>query len=735
MKLAGEAFDGLRARARFGIFMEAGALVAAAFVAYAFVSYTLDRGLALELGVRALLLLLCIGVLARILSTRMRKPLGFKISDEEIALAVEREDPALRQSLVSAVQFEQALAGGGQIGDSRLLMKRSIDRVQGQLAAIPFGRAVNQVRLQRFMGLLGASLLSLLVWGIASPSEFRLWAMRNLAFSNEAWPKDSLLSFLDVAPGEILRLAEREDLTLQVAAEGVIPDTVTLHCEFAGGEISIREMDQIGASTFSFTLETLLEPALIHATGGDGETEVLQIELVPRPKVTDLTIAVRYPEYLGREAESIEDSGGDVRIPIGSTLDLEARSSKKLTQANLTFGQDSRIDGEVISEGMGFRASISPDRDGILRIDVLDEDKLGPVQAPQIYVRLVEDQAPDLDFKTRGLGSMITPEAMIRGLVKARDDYGLKTLSAGYRVSEISEGDVDPEAVEAEFMPAEVSGMGSFRAGSDAFDAEISFDLRDLANNEEPDQPKESIRPGQMLSFRLGASDYYSDEREGFSETLHFRVVSPEKLLEELRRRQEEQRRELERVLEREESATSEIREIVAPSEDDARGLQAGLRLAALSRGQIALGRRVQGIADSYARILEEMISNRLFEPGDIRPIEAQIVSPLRMLAAEQFPDSASLTSAFAETGEEGTRGEAVALYESIEVVIRGVLDSMAKSESIAALVEALKLIIKTEAQASERVKTLRNAEGEGIFGSTRKDPDKTKPGTGRKNK
>ncbi|MHC5062629.1 MAG: hypothetical protein ACYTG5_01485 [Planctomycetota bacterium] len=735
MKLAGEAFDGLRSRARTGIFVEAGAMLAVAFVIYAFASYTLDRGLELEVGVRAVLLLLCLTALFRILSKRLRDPLHFQLSDEEIALAVEREDPALRQSLVSAVQFEEALAGGGQVSDSPLLMRRSIDMVRGHLASIPFARAVNQARLQRYMGLLGASLLSLLIWGIAAPSEFRLWAMRNLAFSNEAWPKDTRLHFLDVAPGEIIRLAEREDLTLQVAADGVIPDTVNLRCEFSGGEISIREMDQVGAGTFSFTLETLLEPVLLRATGGDGETEVLEIQLVPRPKVIDLAITVQYPEYLSRESESIEDSGGDIRVPIGSAIELEARSSKKLTQANLTFGQDSRVDAELIDAGMGFRASISPDRDGVLRIDILDEDKLGPVQAPQLYVRLVEDQAPDLDFKTRGLGSMITPEAIIRGLVKARDDYGLKSLTASYRVSEITEGDVKPEDIEAEFLPADVSGMGSFRPGSDGFDAEISFDLKALSEGEVPDQEAKTIRPGQMLSFRLAATDYFSDDREGYSETLHFRVVSPEKLLEELRRRQEEQRRELERVLEREESATSELREITAPSEDDARGLQAGLRVAALSRGQVALGRRAQGIADSYAGILEEMISNRLFEPGDIRPIEAQIVSPLRMLAAEQFPDSADLTSAFAESGEDSTRVEAVALYESIEAVIRGVLDSMAKSESIAALVEALKLIIKTEAQASERVKALRNAEGEGIFGTPGKQPDKTKPGTGKKNK
>lgn len=731
MKAANEIFAGLRTRARIGILIEAAAIFAAAFAVYAFSSYALDRGLELELGVRICLLLLFIAVLVRIGVLHLQKPLGFELSDDEIALAVEREDPDLRQSLVSAVQFERALAGGAHLLESTTLMRHSIDMVQERLLTIPFGRALNRRRQQRSIGLLGVGLMSLLIWGVSAPSEMRLWAMRNLGFSSQPWPRDTQLHFLDVTPGEVLRIAEREDLTLRVAARGIIPDTVNLRCEFSSGEVVQRAMDQISADSFSLTLETLIEGATMRAYGGDGETEDLQIMLIPRPRITDLKMTIVYPEYLGREAETIEDSGGDLRMPRGSRLDLEARSSKLLSQASISIGQDQRLPATLVDGGRGLRASFSPQNDGILRIDVLDQDKLGPIQPAQIYLRLVDDQAPTLDYKTQGIGSLITRQAMIHGLLKARDDYGLASLAASFRISDVNSEDAGKETQASEFAPAQIVGLEPFQPGSDAFTGETLFDLKPLSPDETPDTESNQLRPGHMLSLRFAATDYFSSEREGYSETLHFRVVSAEKLLEELRRRQEEQRRDLERVFDKEVNALADLREIIPPSDSDVRGRQSRLRVAALARGQTALGRRVQGISDSYARILEEMINNRLFEPGDIRPIAASIVSPLRILSAKYFPNSAALTGSFAETGDTSTRDQSVAAYEEIIQILERVLESMAKSESLAALVEALKLIIRTEAQASDHVKELRNAEGESIFGTS--NPGKSDRGRKKK--
>ena len=244
------------------------------------------------------------------------------------------------------------------------------------------------------------------------------------------------------------------------------------------------------------------------------------------------------------------------------------------------------------------------------------------------------------------------------------------------------------------------------------------FDLKPLSPDADPQSETNKVRPGHIVGLRFSATDNFSPEaHQGESETLNFRVVTREKLLQELRRRQMEQRRELERVLAKEVTAKGELAEIISPAEQDPRVTQARLRILALARQQHALGKKAKGIADRYRQILNEMQNNRLFEPNVTRALAAKIVSPLNVLAMDDFPTSAAATAAFADSGEAGLRTSLIDAYEEIIAVIRLVLTAMEKTEDIAAIVETLRIVIRTEQQASDLVEGLRNAEGVDILG------------------
>ncbi|MCA8963314.1 MAG: hypothetical protein KDC48_00430 [Planctomycetes bacterium] len=112
MAAARAALGNLRNRARTGLWIEGLGLFGLLLVAYAVPSFVTDRLLRLEWAFRAVLLLSFVVVLWRLLYRRVLQPMSVQLSDDEIALAVERRSPQMRQALVSSLSFEQRLAHG-----------------------------------------------------------------------------------------------------------------------------------------------------------------------------------------------------------------------------------------------------------------------------------------------------------------------------------------------------------------------------------------------------------------------------------------------------------------------------------------------------------------------------------------------------------------------------------------------------------------------------------------------
>lgn len=719
MKQADTLFDGLRRKARLGITIEALAWCVLAFTLFVFVSYGADRTLRLEAGFRAVLLVAALASIAWIIARRMLAPMRIELTNDELALAVERQDADLQQSLISAVQFQRDLAAGRELGESTSLMTRVVGEVEAGLRSLPFHRAVDRGRTMRFVAM-GMTCALLVGSWFAVAEDAALWARRNLTLSSEPWPRDTQLEFLGVAAGATLRIAERDDVTIRVAAKGVVPDNVVLECEFGGGTNAERTMEQIGDNVFTVTLGSVLEDVVVQAFGGDGISDRLRIELVPRPKIEQLAIEIEFPAYLERERESVADLTGDVTVPTGSTLHVRATSDKPLVNASLVFADDQRVAATLEAGGRAIVASWRPEQSGTLTVDGLDADRLGPSRAPQVFLRLVDDTAPTVEFRTDGIGSLITAIAIIPGKLTLEDDHGLVSVGATMQISDaVQATDADGEAVApAPFESAPVQGLEGFAPRPTTFEAETALDLQTMTPAADPIDENRRIKPGKLLALRFTATDAFQpDAHLTHSDTMHFRVVTREKLLEELKRRQAEQRRELERVLAREVTLRAELAEIVSPTGDDPRAEQAKLSVLAFARRQQALGRRVQGIGERYRRILLELLNNRLFQQPVTRAKQAKIVTPLLTLAAQDFPSSSVAISEFAESGAEPERAAIDAQFGRIIASIQRVLGEMEHTEDIAAVLEALRVVIRTEEQAKKLIEKQRDAGVNELFG------------------
>ncbi|MEM7199879.1 MAG: hypothetical protein AAF628_06415 [Planctomycetota bacterium] len=685
----------LRQRAKRGIVLEAIAWLTASLCGYTLVSFAVDRGLRLEVGARAALLALFAVGVVWLVRQKLWRPLGVELSDEELALAVERADPTTRQAFISAVQFETALADPRPGVESAALMRAVVDDVQQRAGELGFGRALNGERLRRVGLALAVSAVLPLGWLLADPASVRVWAARNLALGSVEWPRATRLSFVDLGPDDTLRVAAGDDVTVVVLAEGVIPDSAVLRHRLSGGETGAETMTLTGLDRFNLTLTDVLEPMELVAEGGDGRTPPLRLDVVARPLVELDRVVVSYPDYMGLPAATVDQAASsEIRAPEGARLELIGRSSKPLRSAWLTLAEDQRRSAGVDPDDpTSLRAELVPEATGPVTLHVEDLDRLDAAQPPQIFVRRVADAPPTVAFEPVGIGAMIVPGARIPGVLSASDDYGLRALSARFRVRR---GDTEEAAAAVdEWRDVIVSGLDGLPQGAREHRADVALDLRQL-DGDGVGGGALVAQPGDFLTLQFAATDSFGPgtPHRGESDALVFRVVTPKEMLDELQRRQAQQRSELERVLTEERARLDELRRIRPPVAGDPEVERVREHVWALARTQRSLGIRVASVADHIEQLLAEWRNNRLLEPGQGVALQGEVLEPLQQLARRGFPSSAEAVQEFGEAGAEDLRAVGVRGFEANVRSLERILAHIAEMRDLAALLQTLRRVM-----------------------------------------
>ncbi|HZN38173.1 MAG TPA: hypothetical protein VFD82_05180 [Planctomycetota bacterium] len=696
-------------------------------VAYAIPSFLTDRSLRLEWIYRCALLASFLFVIWRVVQRRLVLPSRVVLTDDEMAFAVERQALDCKQALISSMQFDSELRAGTHSVESAELKAAVIDEVRARLHAIPFARAIDAARVRKFAGAIAASLAFFGGWMVIDASSLSLWARRNLALSNVDWPRYTTLSFGDVPAGGV-RVAQGDQLTVRVIAEGEIPDQVFVEYEAADGERGNEPMSRTGEREFTWTLPTVLVDVTLRAEGGDALPVELHVTIVERPRIDDLAVRITFPEYMGRDPELVPPTEGELRLPRGARLDVSGKSHKQLSEAFLLFGSDQKTPLVCAADGFAFAGAFDPTISGLLVIDVIDRDHYGAGTPPKLLLRVGDDKPPTLDFRLRGIGPTITTHARIPGDLKVKDDFGLRAIDASMRAVvdtpvDKKPGGGDVAVPEVPFDPAEMLLGSVLERNARRYESTASVDLVQWNHIPDENAPQNRIRPGMLLSLRLGAVDNFGpgDPHHGYSETMTFKVVTREKLVEELRRRQVEQRQELKRIADEEQAAQLDVSILDPTQAGDGRKV-IEQKLKTLARQQQALGRRVAFVGESYQRILWEYENNRLWEPNAVRQREASIPQPLAALAKEAFPATSRLVDEFATTGEQTARTAAVDGYRDIKRRIDAILKQMEDAETLASLLEDLRAVIKIQDDAKRDAEKRVEARENDIFKKPKKN-------------
>lgn len=665
----------VRRRARGWIWLESLALAAVVAVASAWLALAIDRLVEPPAGVRAVMLIATGAAVAWVLATRLAARLAVPLSDESLALAIERRHPRIGDALSTAIACGRRGETPGDAVDPDLL-ERTIAAATEAVAGV---RPAELFRRRRLVGLAAAAVAAgaaTLAAAAAHPALASIGMRRLLLLDAASWPRRVQLEAVDF-PGGVRTVARGSsvDVLVTMRAEGTPPEVVDLRTR-GHGHWRVDRMGTRGAATsdgqvFGHVIESLGDTLELEVRAGDARLRGLRIVVADPPAVSGVTITATLPGYLGGGTRSVAASR-IVQVPRGSLVELTCTATKPLAAASVVGrppGDDAGVGEEVVGELASPPAQTLTARIPAVLADtavlVRLTDTLGLVNRDPLVAVLmpVPDAPPAVAVRLSGISTAITPQAALAFEGTISDDHALADatvrLTAGQRLQEIPVAQVSGGEPAVEF----------------AGERPLAVPLADLG-----------LQVGERLEVVVAARDRCTLEaaaNEGRSDTWTLEVVAPETLKAMLEGREVLLRRRLETV----------VADLVA-ARDAVSAAGPADEAAAVSRCGEATSRaagEVAEIAGEFRGLRRELAANGLLATEAETRLIGQIADPLDAVAAGDLDRAARACRG-------GGRGADVLRPVDTAVArLRAVLERMLELESVNEVVERLRGVIRVQ--------------------------------------
>jgi hypothetical protein len=339
--------DRVRSNIRRLFLIDGTARLALAAVAFIIATFALDWIFHLPSPVRLVFLVGGGAALAWVALRRVIHPLGVGISDDDLALFIERRYPQLNDRLISAIQLARAKDEGGEDRvagfNSPELVRELVKDAARASDEVDFNRVVVRGHVMKIAAWAAVALFLIAGVAAARADLAKIYAVRMVGGSAK-WPRRTTLHVVDFDPVTRTRtFAKGDDVPIAIRAEGSEPRKVRFRYEFKSGEKG-EESRELSGNLYLFQFTNLSGPFTFTAQGGDDETEVYTVLTQNPPLLTSQHAFIEYPEYLAQENTPADrpEQMGNLQVPLGSKIRLEAESNEDLVGAQLIVGPKGR---------------------------------------------------------------------------------------------------------------------------------------------------------------------------------------------------------------------------------------------------------------------------------------------------------------------------------------------------------------------------------------------------------
>ena len=532
------------------------ALLVAAAAAAVVVSFVLDRFLDLPLAVRAVhLALLACGFVA--LAAWVVAPLRTRLSDTDLAQALEDVVPDLKDRVSSALDFERRLDDPEE-RESREMMRAVIRQASAYVQRVRPGALVDARPARHAATFAFCAALAVVTLATLAPSDFALWFQRGILLEDIEWPRRTHIRVLEFEPGVAKVVTRGDDLQIVAEIEGVRPDELRLHyeaLEYRDGdatptvtEVDTRRMfaleDESGATgKYTFDFRAVSTSFRFWVTGGDDDDRdpVHVVRAMVPPRVASITARVTYPEHSGipdaivREANFQVLTGSRVQLALTTNMPLAAARLvpddgpvRELTVTNSAAGGGGTDDdggGGGERDQLNVEFTIHEDVQFHLELTAA-EGQTNRVAQDRFFIRALPDQPPVVRMLFP-IGRMYrTPNGLIPVKALVKDDFGLATarLELFTDESALLSRPLFPR-------PGETATNTDSGAGKQPVHIYAPVKIGELGGENTP-----GVVPGDVLRLTLYATDNTGQESSAPEVTLE--ILAPEDLERRLAQKQ-----------------------------------------------------------------------------------------------------------------------------------------------------------------------------------------------------
>ena len=646
-----------------------------------------------------------------------------RLSDTDMALLVERKFPEFQDRLITVVENEQHYPEAGTHVES--MLARTATQARSILKSVSLQDVFDTRTLLKQGWIAGLLAGTFLIHAFVSPGAPTRWwnafveckdtyhiRTTQLQFSILADPGDRRIAFSESDGPPLYSHARGSDLQLLIEVpkrssdEGqpwIVPDRVRIDVLRQDGTSSRSYISKSSDDSFRFILTRLQEDISIEVLGGDYRTsDPLQIQAVASPALDQLSATCDYPAYTGWNQErgpDVEILSSELALPLGTTFQLSASSSKKLqgvrivtddfeiegdaTTGRLTSRDENRIASRdlpalLADDGLSFRvdflmqaAASNQTNEGDektegsapvgitsstavplmsntnLKFFLHDEDDIMTSTPESLRVSGIPDKAPVIAVRQQGVTNAITRRAIIPVTGRISDDYGIAT--AGFRFLVDDESQWRKRTLRSGFRPG------------------LEFELTESGDDREyfAVQPLD-LTEGQTLAITVLATDECNlpTANESQAEPMVFRIVSNEELLSLMYSQELALRRRFEEVIGKLEQIESNLifhediaKRVDAASSTDSDSVtvaQKAADVASLDRCAESAGNTLRrqkneldAINKAFAEIAQQLINNAIPPKQLAENMVSQIIGPLQDVSDNAIDEADRSVSRF----------------------------------------------------------------------------------------
>ncbi|MCK4371619.1 MAG: hypothetical protein KAW61_00670, partial [candidate division Zixibacteria bacterium] len=500
---------------------------------------------------------------------------------DSMAVRLEDKHPELKGRLIAAIQFARMRKSPGY---SVELMAMTEQQALARSSRLNFSEAVSLYPVLRAGRVFAVAAVLAVAMLLLAPGLF--------TYSYEVYshPTEEIAPPLGYRlapfPGSVEWVKYRDIEIGAVLYGDRFPDEAVIHYRLVGGNWQQTRIDlsKVNRTTWGQSDSTRVATRLrqinrsfdYYVEAGRLKTEVQKVDVVDRPRVEGIKLAIFYPEYTKLPPTVIDENNGSFSAVVGSRVNMQLETNLPVQAAELVFSDSSRTPMKVAGKSAETALRVDSSRAYYVRLtDHLGEENPDPIE---YYMTAIPDEFPSIDVLSPGFDVNLSDEMLLPLKVRIFDDFGFSSLVLKYTL--YSQRQMSDEHVAVLHFSDRIKTEG-----------DVSFNW---------DMDQFSLYPGDYVIYHFEVAD--NDRISGPKVTATRQFVARLPSLEEIIAETEA---ESAQRIDRTENLLKSGREIAERMKNVARKLQAQQKTARKADWQHQ--KELSNVADKNAELLENI--------------------------------------------------------------------------------------------------------------------------------